>query len=169
MSLGTSAPRVDDPDVLGTEVSVSLTAVSLPGSFPAGAPGRLQGRGKDQIHLTSAPPAITTFFYRSRADNWRRHGKRLCYDDEATTPPRPNLDQLKNQAKGLLKAYKAADVEAYARIREGLPRLSKTSDAKMQDAQHVIASEYSFATWDRLATAVRTPFEAVVKLTDREI
>ena len=37
-------------------------------------------------------------------------------------PSRPNLDQLKNQTKDLLKEYKAANVEVLALIRRHLPR-----------------------------------------------
>ena len=79
-------------------------------------------------------------------------------------PSRPNLDQLKTQAKDLLKEYKAANGEVFARIRRHLPRLAAAPDAEMaavrfvlQDAQHVIARELDFATWDSLAAAIKTP------------
>ena len=91
-------------------------------------------------------------------------------------PARPNLDQLKNRAKDLLKEYKATDAAALARIRRHLSRLAEADDAKMtaarfalQDAQHVIACELDFATWDSLAAAVKAPFESINELTDREI
>ena len=91
-------------------------------------------------------------------------------------PSRPNLDQLKNQAKDLLKAYKAADTTTFARIRQHLPRLAEASAAEivsarfvLQDAQHVIARELGFATWDSLSVAIKEPFESIIDLTDREI
>ncbi|HIG52877.1 MAG TPA: hypothetical protein EYG11_10585 [Candidatus Latescibacteria bacterium] len=91
-------------------------------------------------------------------------------------PSRPNLDQLKHQAKDLLKEYKAANAEALARIRQHLPRLAEASDVEMaaarfvlQDAQHVIACELDFVNWDSLTAVVTTPFESIGKLTDREI
>jgi hypothetical protein len=91
-------------------------------------------------------------------------------------PSRPNLDQLKHQAKDLLKEYKSANAEALARIRQHLPRLAEASDVEMaaarfvlQDAQHVIACELDFVNWDSLTAVVTTPFESIGKLTDREI
>ncbi len=93
-----------------------------------------------------------------------------------TLPPRPNLEQLKKQAKDLQKEYKSGRVEVYARIRLHLPRLAKKSDEEMpkerfvlQDAQHVIARLYGFSNWDMLCSAVKTPFAALVDFTDREI
>ncbi len=93
-----------------------------------------------------------------------------------TLPTRPHFEQLKKQAKELLKNYKTDDVEIFARIRENLSRLAGKSDEDiaqarfvLQDAQHVIAREYGFSTWDALATAIKTPFEAMVNLTEREV
>lgn len=93
-----------------------------------------------------------------------------------TLPSRPNLEQLKNQAKDLLKDYKAAKAEALMRIRQHLPRLAGASDAELaearfvlQDAQFVIAREFDFATWDSLSAAIKEPFESINELTDREI
>ena len=92
-----------------------------------------------------------------------------------TPPLRPNLEQLKKQAKDLQKEYKSGDAEAYARIRLHLPRLAEKSDEEMpnerfvlQDAQHVIARLYGFPSWDMLSSAVKTPFAALVDFTDRE-
>jgi ankyrin repeat protein len=78
-------------------------------------------------------------------------------------PPRPNLEQLKNQAKTLLKAHRAADPAALDRIRESHPRLRDSnatdianSRLTLADAQLVIANEYGFATWARLKAHVAT-------------
>ena len=61
-------------------------------------------------------------------------------------PPQPSLEQLKNQARDLLKAHKSRDPEVCARLGKALPRLSKSSDAQilqakvsLRDAQLVIA------------------------------
>lgn len=93
-----------------------------------------------------------------------------------TLPLRPNLEQLKKQAKDLQKEYKSGDANAYERIRLHLPRLAEKSDEEMlnerfvlQDAQHVIARLYGFSSWDMLSSAVKTPFAALVDFTDREI
>src|SRR5256714_4210174 len=59
-------------------------------------------------------------------------------------PPRPNLDQLKHQAKELLQAGKAP---------------------ALHDAQTMIAREYGFASWNKLrdhVEAVTLEFDAAV-------
>jgi ankyrin repeat protein len=78
-------------------------------------------------------------------------------------PPRPNLEQLKNQAKTLLKAHRAADAVALDRIRESHPRLRNSTAADiasfpltLADAQRVIAGEYGFTTWAQLKARVAT-------------
>ena len=93
-----------------------------------------------------------------------------------TLPLRPNLEQLKKQAKDLQKEYKSGDAKAYERIRLHLPRLAEKSDEEMpkerfvlQDAQHVIARLYGFSSWEMLSSAVKTPFAALVDFADREI
>jgi hypothetical protein len=53
-------------------------------------------------------------------------------------PSRPNLDQLKTQAKDLLKEYKAANGEAFARIRRHLPRRGAAPDAEMAAVRFVL-------------------------------
>jgi len=94
-------------------------------------------------------------------------------------PPSPSLEQLKKQAKSLLKRQQAADSEALTRIRENHPRwrnLSKEQVAAspfvLADAQLVIASEYGFASWSKLQSHVKTleaassTAEAVASLRD---
>src|SRR3989442_4535630 len=72
-------------------------------------------------------------------------------------PSRPNLEQLKNQAKDLLKSLKSDDPDAIQRVRENHPRWSATAEPEMDaaalslgDAQLVIAREYGFASWPKL-------------------
>ena len=78
-------------------------------------------------------------------------------------PPRPSLEQLRKQAKSLLKNQQAADSEALTRIRESHPRWRNLSTEQiaaspfaLADAQLVIASEYGFASWSRLQSHVKT-------------
>ncbi len=78
-------------------------------------------------------------------------------------PPRPSLEQLRKQAKSLLKRQKAADSEALTRIRENHTRWRNLSSEQiatppfaLADAQLVIASEYGFASWSRLQSHVKT-------------
>jgi ankyrin repeat protein len=63
-------------------------------------------------------------------------------------PPRPDLEQLRHQAKDLLRAAKAGDPTAVARIRAVSDRRILTS------AQLALAREYGFGSWARLKTEV---------------
>ena len=65
----------------------------------------------------------------------------------------PDLDQLKRQAKKLLKDFKAADPAAIAEVnahyRDGNP-----STFALHDAQLVLARAYGFASWPKLKAFV---------------
>jgi ankyrin repeat protein len=75
-------------------------------------------------------------------------------------PERPNLDQLKRQAKDLLRAARAHDAAALARFRT-LPSFARHSDGDLahaslglHDAQSVIAREYGLDSWNALRERV---------------
>ncbi len=71
-------------------------------------------------------------------------------------PSRPNLEQLKTQAKELLKQFLAGQLDAVARVREfhrDFARSFASGNAqsfRLHDAQWVIAREYGFASWPKL-------------------
>lgn len=76
-------------------------------------------------------------------------------------PPRPHLEHLKQQAKDLLRAYRAGEPSALIRFRASLPAARGASDEdlarrslKLHDAQSCVAREYGFASWDDLRTTV---------------
>lgn len=76
-------------------------------------------------------------------------------------PPKPNLRNLKNQAKSLLKSLQAGDPDAIERIKVSLPRLSEASERDilgasiyLQEVQHVIAREYGLKNWEALQAIV---------------
>lgn len=78
-------------------------------------------------------------------------------------PPNPNLQQLRKQAKRLLKMHRAGDADASARFVACLPRLSGVGASEvgqarlaLADAQSVIAREYGFDSWARLAREVES-------------
>jgi ankyrin repeat protein len=78
-------------------------------------------------------------------------------------PPRPSLEQLRKQAKSLLKRQQASDSEGLTRIRESHPRWRNLLEDQiaaapftLADAQLVIASEYGFASWPRLHSHIKT-------------
>jgi hypothetical protein len=76
-------------------------------------------------------------------------------------PDRPNLEQLRKQAKELLKGHKHGDASA-CRILRHLGRFAASSDedvlkAKvvLSEAQHALAKEYGFKNWAALVRCVR--------------
>src|SRR5690348_11635706 len=71
-------------------------------------------------------------------------------------PERANLEQLKKQAKSLLRAAQAGDASAQERFRI-LPAFARGLDVApvgLHDAQSVIAREYGFASWKELREQV---------------
>jgi hypothetical protein len=73
----------------------------------------------------------------------------------------PNLEQLKNQAKDLLRAVRAADPHAQSRVAAHLPHLVGLSPTHVDNpAVHlshallVIARENGFSSWPKLKAAV---------------
>ena len=71
----------------------------------------------------------------------------------------PNLEQIKKQAKELLKAIRAAEPAGLDRLRAKHPKFSTASlevavRAKLADAQLVVAREYGFPTWPKLKARV---------------
>jgi hypothetical protein len=88
----------------------------------------------------------------------------------ARLPVRPDLDQLKHQAKDLLRAIHAGDPGARATFREHHPGVEPAA-AKLADAQLVLARTYQASSWTRLVQAARLAtaiwaddFDAVLQL-----
>lgn len=63
-------------------------------------------------------------------------------------PPRPDVRQLRQQARDLLRAARRGEPAAVARIREVADRVALTT------AQLAVAREYGFASWPRLKAEV---------------
>jgi hypothetical protein len=74
---------------------------------------------------------------------------------ERRLPVRPDLDQLHRQAKELLRAIHARDLNALADLREHHPESIEPSAAKLADAQLVLARSYGARSWARLVHAVQ--------------
>jgi ankyrin repeat protein len=71
----------------------------------------------------------------------------------------PNLEQIKKQAKDLLKTLRAAEASGLERVRAKHPEFSSASPeaaarAKLADALLVVAREYGFTTWAKLKARV---------------
>ena len=76
-------------------------------------------------------------------------------------PSRPSLEQSRNQARDLLRGFRAGDAAALSRVRQQHPRLSGATDEALRrerftlsDAQLVIAREAGFPNWARLRRQV---------------
>jgi ankyrin repeat protein len=70
-------------------------------------------------------------------------------------PVRPNLEQLKHQAKDLLHAIRQGNVAAIADLRKHHPKPIVPADVKLVDAQLALARSYGLPSWPRLVTACR--------------
>ncbi|MGH9662080.1 MAG: hypothetical protein ACRD96_26260, partial [Bryobacteraceae bacterium] len=68
-------------------------------------------------------------------------------------PPNPSIENLKKQAKTLLKAWRAGDVETLARIQAAHPH---AGPPRLADCQLVLAREAGFKTWPQLRIAVQS-------------
>lgn len=76
-------------------------------------------------------------------------------------PLHPNLEQLKKQAKLILRGQRAADPHVLRQIQEHHPLWRKSSEEALRaarftlsDAQLVVANQYGFATWAALKARV---------------
>ncbi len=70
-------------------------------------------------------------------------------------PVRPNLDQLKHQAKDLLRAIRRGDPPAAAELQKHHPGRMAPGEAKLADAQLALARSYGIPSWPRLVLACR--------------
>ena len=72
---------------------------------------------------------------------------------ERRLPVRPNLNQLKRQAKELLRAIRKGDPSAIAELREHHTKNVDPASAKLADAQLVLARSYEASSWPCLVQA----------------
>src|SRR5262249_53218447 len=118
---------------------------------------------KGQAHF----PAILKRHIHRRAaccESRLQHGGRMS----RSLPDRPNLEQLKKQAKTLLADARANDPSALERFR-ALPAFAdgsvEAAALALHDAQSVIAREHGFPSWKALREEVEArtlTFEAAV-------
>jgi uncharacterized glyoxalase superfamily protein PhnB len=76
----------------------------------------------------------------------------------------PNLENLKKQAKLILRWHRERHYPVAAQIRDLLPRFANIPDAeilaanfKLSDAQEMVARQNSFDSWQALKTGLSTP------------
>jgi hypothetical protein len=68
-------------------------------------------------------------------------------------PVRPDLDQLKHQAKDLLRAARRGEPAAVAELRTHHPENIEPGSAQLADAQLALARSYGLPSWPRLVLA----------------
>ncbi|MFN8574100.1 MAG: ankyrin repeat domain-containing protein [Gemmatimonadaceae bacterium] len=68
-------------------------------------------------------------------------------------PVRPDLDQLRHQAKDLLRAIRQGEPSAIAEFSQNHPHPPATTAAKLADAQLALARAYGVSSWPRLVHA----------------
>ncbi len=74
---------------------------------------------------------------------------------ERSLPVRPDLVQLKHQAKDLLRAIRRGDADATAELRALHPKQLDAATATLADAQLVLARSYGATGWTRLVQSVK--------------
>ncbi len=70
-------------------------------------------------------------------------------------PVRPNLDQLRHQAKDLLRGVRRGDPGAIAELRKHHAEAIEPAEARLADAQFALARSYGLPSWPRLVLACR--------------
>jgi hypothetical protein len=75
-------------------------------------------------------------------------------DSRSRLPARPSLQQLRKQAKDLLRLRRLGDAAALDRFRTVSPHL--VDPPTLSDAQLVLAREYGFESWPKLVRHVET-------------
>ncbi len=75
----------------------------------------------------------------------------------------PNLENLRKQAKLILRWHRDRYYPVAAQIRSGLPRYSQMTDSeilsqgfKLCDAQELVARQHGFESWQALKTGLKT-------------
>lgn len=82
----------------------------------------------------------------------------------APLPARPSLEQLRKQAKDLLRRCQDGDAAAIERIRRHKPQVT---DRSLADAQFALAREYGFESWPRLVRHVEAANSSEIDHFDR--
>lgn len=77
-------------------------------------------------------------------------------------PARPNLEQLKKQAKALWKGLEAGDPRALERLRAHHPAALRKSKLTLADGQLILAVEHGFSSWAKLKTHIAALADAPI-------
>jgi len=85
------------------------------------------------------------------------------YATSTVAAPMPNLENLRKQAKLVLRWHRDRYYPVAAQIRSGLPRFSRMTDPdilghsfRLSDAQELVARQHGFESWQALKTGLST-------------
>src|SRR6188472_3900237 len=85
------------------------------------------------------------------------------YVTSTVAAPMPNLENLRKQAKLILRWHRDRYYPVAAQIRSGLPRFSQMTDPdilahsfRLSDAQELVARQHGFESWQALKTGFST-------------
>ena len=90
--------------------------------------------------------------------------------------PMPNLENLRKQAKLILRWHRDRYYPVAAQIRSGLPRYSRMTDPeilaqsfKLSDAQELVARQHGFESWQALKTGLPTMSDHAVTASTKAV
>jgi uncharacterized glyoxalase superfamily protein PhnB len=90
--------------------------------------------------------------------------------------PMPNFENLRKQAKLVLRWHRDRYYPVAAQIRSGLPRFSRMTDSeilaqnfKLSDAQELVARQYGFESWQALKTGFSTMSDHAVTASTKAV
>jgi catechol 2,3-dioxygenase-like lactoylglutathione lyase family enzyme len=85
------------------------------------------------------------------------------YATSTVAAPMPNLENLRKQAKLILRWHRDRYYPVAAQVRSGLPRFSQMTDPdilahhfRLSDAQELVARQHGFESWQALKTGFST-------------
>jgi len=88
----------------------------------------------------------------------------------------PNLENLRKQAKLILRWHRDRYYPVAAQIRSGLPRYSRMTDPeilaqsfKLSDAQELVARQHGFESWQALKTGLPTMSDHAVTASTKAV
>ena len=90
--------------------------------------------------------------------------------------PMPNLENLRKQAKLILRWHRDRYYPVAAQIRSGLPRYSRMTDPeilaqsfRLSDAQELVARQHGFESWQALKTGLPTMSDHAVTASTKAV
>ena len=125
----------------------------------------------------SGVSAMLAVLHVGRIGFGRRGNAHLRIDHNVNrSAPMPNLENLRKQAKLILRWHRDRYYPVAAQIRSGLPRYSRMTDPeilaqsfKLSDAQELVARQHGFESWQALKTGLPTMSDHAVTASTKAV